>query len=238
MRRERFMREAAFLKTCNHPSILTQYDFGIFTTSKEEFPFIVTNYMPETLNTRIASNSLSSDLKIKFSCQLLSAVAFLQNRDIIHRDIKPSNIFISNETAILGDFGLIKRISAEESVQDNDDVELVNETVMNGFSGYAAMAKYYRTPELVNYANRTDRLYKESDIFQLGLVLAEMFTGKNPLRPSENIHDNIELDRIGYIDAPNGGVIFNTLSQMLELDRSKRISIDLAMDRFTGIYPE
>lgn len=138
--------------------------------------------MPETLARRIHTY-LPFELKVKFSCQLLSAIVFLQSQGIIYRGIKPSNIFISNENAVLGDFGRIKKIEAEASATTDDDIDLVNATMLTSLSGYVAMVRYYRTPKLVNYANKTAPLYLESDIFQLGLVLTELFTGKKPLRP-------------------------------------------------------
>lgn len=236
-RRERFLRESAFLSACNHPAILRQYDYGMFTTSQEKFPFIITNYMPENLAGKISSGTITFESKVKYSCQLLSAVSFLQSQNIVHRDIKPNNIFISNDNAVLGDFGLIKKLDEEKIGEDEDDVCLVNETVMNNFSGYAAMAKYYRTPELVNYANHVDVLHIETDIFQLGLVLTELFTGKNPLRPCVDLRDPLELDDIGYIDVPNDGrIIHDTLVGMLQKDYRRRININLVIDRFTGIY--
>lgn len=237
IRRRRFLREVAFLRSCNHPAILSQYDLGTFVTARESFPFMVTNFMPETLKNKLLGQPLSFESKVKYSCQLLSAVALLQSQNIIHRDIKPNNIFISNDNAVLGDFGLIKKIEVEDRATIDDDIELVNSTVISNFSGYAAMARYYRTPELVNYANRTDKLRLESDIFQLGLVLTELFTGKNPLRPSEDLHSPIELDDIDFVEAPHHGkVIRETLMEMLQLDFHSRIKINLAIDRFTGIY--
>lgn len=236
IRRERFLREAAFLNNCNHPAILTQFDYGTFITAQNQYPFIVTNYMPETLGDRIRTN-IPFQQKVRFSCQLLSAVAFLQSQGIIHRDIKPNNIFISNDNAILGDFGLIKKVDSANSIATDDDIDLVNATVLSNLDGYVAMARYYRTPELVNYANKTAPLYLESDVFQLGLVLTELFTGKNPLRPVADLHAPIELDDIGYVSTPRyGGVIHDTLVQMLQTDHRVRIKIDLAIDRFTGLY--
>lgn len=236
-RRERFLREQEFLETCNHPAILRQYDYGTFITAKNSFPFIITSIMPETLRKRMDSNAIPFLTKIKYACQLLSAVSFLQSRKVVHRDIKPNNIFISNDNVMLGDFGLIKVVDNYSS--DVDDIDLVNETVMCSFTGYAAMARFYRTPELVNYANQTDVMHIESDVFQLGLVLAEVFTGQNPLVPEQDLHSPICLNRIGHIDdngTEQGGLIFTTIKQMLEMDYHKRISIQLALDRFTGIY--
>ena len=102
----------------------------------------------------------------------------LQKKNIIRRDIKPNNIFISNNNAILGDFGLIKELNQDEQRIMDDDINLINETIINNEEGYAAMARYYRTPELVNYANHKDELHIESDVFQLGLVLAKLLRAK------------------------------------------------------------
>lgn len=236
-RRERFLREQKFLETCNHPAILRQYDYGTFITAKNSFPFIITSIMPETLRKRLDSNVIPFQTKVKYACQLLSAVSFLQSQNVVHRDIKPNNIFISNDNVLLGDFGLIKVV--DDNPSDADDIDLVNETVMCSFTGYAAMARFYRTPELVNYANQTDIMHIESDVFQLGLVLAEVFTGQNPLVPEQDLHSPIHLNRIGHIDDNGtgmGGNIFLTIKQMLEMDYHKRIGIQLALDRFTGMY--
>lgn len=111
--------------------------------------------------------------------------------------------------------------------------------MLSDIGGYVAMARYYRTPELVDYANGSAPLYIESDVFQLGLVLTELFTGKNPLKPVVDLHAPIELDEIGYVSAPHhGGFIHDTLAQMLQIDRKKRINIHSAIDRFSGIYAE
>lgn len=236
-RRERFLRESNFLKTITHPAILQQYDYGTFETSRNSFPFIVTTFMPQTLRGKMDNETIPYITKVKYSCQLLSAVNVLQSQNIIHRDIKPNNIFINNDNAMLGDFGLIKKLGETDYNGDNqDDVQLINETVMSDFEGYVAMAKYYRTPELVNFANNTGPLRLESDIFQLGLVLAELFTNQNPLSQTDNILAPIELNRIGNIDGFSGRVIRKTIQRMLKIDYNERININLAIDTFSGIY--
>lgn len=124
--------------------------------------------------------------KVLYACQLLSALQLLQNRNIIHRDIKPNNIFVNGSNAVLGDFGLIKALDINEQLNEqvDDDIEMINETAFHTAEGYVAMPYFYRTPELVAYANKRDVLHIESDVFQLGLVLTELFTGENPLIPS------------------------------------------------------
>ena len=238
---ERFDREANFLKTTTHPSILRHHDSGKYIIKRDNttYPFIITNYMPDTLEMCIKKDSIGFPEKILFSCNLLNALIFLRNKNIIHRDIKPGNIFIDNHNAILGDFGLLKDLSSNDPSQIEDDIQCLNESLTNGEDGYVAMPHFYRTPELVKFANGEDTLHIESDVFQLGLVLAEMFTGENPLVPGD-IKSQVSLNRIGYIkDAGNhGGLVFNSIKEMLSLDYSKRPHPDKTLDHFLQIYDD
>ncbi len=219
---ERFLHEISFVKECSFPTILKQYDEGEWNN----YPFVVVDYMSTTLEAEIKRGELSIGNKILFSLQLLSALTYLQNKNVVHRDIKPSNIFVKDNTAILGDFGLVKDIS-EATAEDTEDIK-----------GYYAMPGSYRTPELVAYAKSESQICKESDVFQLGLVLCELFTGRNPLRPSEDPLSEIVLSPI-----PNGKSKYQNKSvwiirQMLKMDKSERMTLDQAMKRFNRLFEE
>lgn len=218
----KFLHEVAFVKNCSFPTILQQYDDGEWNNH----PFVIMDYMSTTLEAVIKKGELLIGEKLLFSLQLLSAVLYLQDKNMVHRDIKPSNIFIKDNTAILGDFGLIKDLS-DKSSDDAAD-----------FKGYFAMPKAYRTPELVAYAKSESQICKESDIFQLGLVLCELFTGKNPLKPSDDPLAAIELSPI-----PSGSNTFINKSiwiirQMLRINKAERISLNEAMTRFNFCFEE
>ena len=58
------------------------------------------------------------------------------------------------------------------------------------------MPFYYRTPELVAYAKGEDNPSFESDLFQLGLVIAYIFTRQNVLRTVKNIVKKLEEEEI------------------------------------------
>jgi serine/threonine-protein kinase len=114
---------------------------------------------------------------------LLSALRYLASSrpPVVHRDVKPQNIFIKGRSCVLGDFGLMKVLNGSEEM----DREVFRESTGPG------MPYYYRTPDLIAYAKGEANITPKSDVFQLGLVAAELFTGWNPANKSENILDDL-----------------------------------------------
>lgn len=218
----KFLKEVAFVKECSFPTILKQYDDGEWNNH----PFVVMDYMSTTLEAVIKKEELSIGDKILYSLQLLSAVKYLQDKNVVHRDIKPSNIFIKDNTAILGDFGLIKYLS-NASTEDKEDLK-----------GYPAMPNAYRTPELVAYAKSECQICTESDIFQLGLVFCELFTGKNPLKPSDDYLSEISLFPIPFVKNKYLNKSIWIIQRMLKKDKAERITLDQAMQKYNLLFKE
>jgi serine/threonine protein kinase len=84
------------------------------------------------------------------------------------------------------------------------------------------MPFYYRTPDLVAYAKNEADITVKSDVFQLGLVLAQLFSGWNPCKKAENRLAPVELERIENIPGKLGGSIWTILSRMLIIDPVER----------------
>lgn len=85
-RKERFLAEVKFMKDKHHPSIMRQYDEGVFIQGDAEFPFVIMEYLPYTLEEGIKKGYCISDALL-YSLQLLSAVKYIHEHDIVHRDI-------------------------------------------------------------------------------------------------------------------------------------------------------
>ncbi|MCX7798200.1 MAG: protein kinase [Melioribacter sp.] len=163
---ERFKREAKLLAKLDHPNIIKVLDFGI---SKEYF-YISFEYIEgESLRNILKSRTLSEEEKKHFTIQLFRALHFAHSNQIIHRDIKPENIFIDKNLNLkLGDFGLA--LSAEDNF------------VTSPYSIVGTPS--YMSPEQVAGA----KLTYQSDLFSAGVVVYEIYTGKNPF-----LRENVTL---------------------------------------------
>ena len=225
-RRDRFLNEVEFLRNCEHPSIMRVFDDGVI---EHKFPFVVAEYLPYTLAEVIKANTATITEKISYTLQLLSALLHLSSLapPVIHRDIKPKNIFIKGRSCVLGDFGLLKRVT--EPVID-DDRDSLKESLGVG------MPINYRTPDLVQYLNEGIAPTSKSDVFQAGLVAAELFSGRNPLKPAKRIVDPIEMESLEVVMKDTSTEIASLILRMLELDVHKRDSARMFVDAWQGIF--
>lgn len=221
-----FLQEVAFLKTCSHPSVMRVFDDGVFLG---KHPFVVAEYLPSTLANVLRTNP-GMMAKMAYAVQLLSALEYLAQPKIavIHRDIKPANVFIKGGSCVLGDFGLMKRLKS----QDTGDLERLKA------SFGPRMPRRYRTPDLVEYFKGGPVPTEKSDIFQLGIVLVEMFTGRNPQRPMKrDFTDPIETD--GYkIEGGLGPLIVDLIAPMLHSDPASRPTASDALNRWQDLFFE
>lgn len=214
---QRFLDEAAFLKTCGHPAIIRVIDDGVF---RDIHPFIVEEYLPLTLRDTMRQGATMVE-RLSFILQLLSTLAYLASRcpTIAHCDINPENILVKGRSCVLADFGLMQ-VCDGRSRQQRDAIPIPNG---------------YRTPELVAYANGSSPMSAASDVYQLGLVAAELFSGVNPqsrLNDDDDRLSPIAISPISLIPGANGGLIASLIRRMLEPETSKRLGAAQFIDRW------
>jgi len=144
--------------------------------------------------------------------QILNGVQHLHSNNIIHRDIKPENIWIpfSNQSSVkLLDFGSASIISnGQES----------NVSPIMGTTNYMA-------PELLSdYFMRKDcETDLKADCWSLGVMLFVMLFSEYPTFYYSEVNA-VPTVNFGALESSISVSAANLISQLLELDPSKRIS--------------
>lgn len=229
-RLERFSQEALFLQSVSHPAIVGVLEAGELRVSGDdgmrEHPYQVQKLYGAPLSVALRTD-IPIVYRVLWTIQLLSALRFLSDLEdsVIHRDIKPANIFIDGATAVLADFGMMKRLSESSNTTSSADTEILR----------TRMPKKYRTPDLVDYLNNGTPPTPKSDVFQLGLVAAEMFFKYNPLKTAADMKDPVELNELSGDNGQHLPRIKDLVHRMLVLDSDSRDTSESLLDDWDGV---
>ncbi len=186
----RFIQEAQSASALNHPNVCTIHDIQEYDGQL----FIVMEFVDgQTLGEKKGTLVLKQAIDI--GVQVAEGLAAAHEKGIVHRDIKPDNIMIRKDgIAQIMDFGLAKLTgSVSQLTREGSTV------------GTAA----YMSPEQVQGQNTDHR----SDIFSLGVLLHEMFTGQLPFK---GVHETAVAYEIVNVDAPPMSSINPNIDQSLD----------------------
>jgi hypothetical protein len=197
----RFRNEVRIARQVSHPNVCRVYDIG-FT---EGFHFLSMEYLDgEDLASLIRRiGRLPQDKAIEFTRKICLGLSAAHERGVLHRDLKPANIMIDGRGQVrITDFGL---------------AALAQEVALGDIrSGTPA----YMSPEQKAGKEVTTR----SDIYSLGMVLYEMFTGK---RRGETQTNPTEL--VKGLDPAVERVILRCLEEDPKRRPSSALSVAMAL---------
>ncbi|CAG9321436.1 CDKL2_3 [Blepharisma stoltei] len=169
--RKTAMREINMLKLLKHENVVNLFE----VIRKNKKIYLVFEYVERTVLNDLENFPQGiSPLQVKkILYQLLRAIKFCHDNNIVHRDIKPENLLIS-QTGILKlcDFGFARGLNS----------------LSGQYTDYVS-TRWYRAPELLV----GDTEYgKPVDIWAIGCILAELLAGL-PLFPGDSDIDTLSL---------------------------------------------
>jgi len=171
------VKEIEHLKLLQHENIIK-----IIDSFKDESWFIFMEYTKYDLRYFMDyhTKTITPELIVSFTVELLTAISFIHSNNIVHLDIKPQNILISeNNTLKITDFGGSEKLEFTDYFKKGHDGEYVS--------------LWYRAPEILF----CDSFGHSADIWSIGLILYELLCKGYILFRGNS--ENDQLDKIFQI---------------------------------------
>jgi len=163
-------REIRFLRSLNHENVVTLLD--VFKRNRRLY--LVFEYIEYSLLDFMekSNGGLSFSHTRKYLFQIIRALNYMHDQNVIHRDLKPENILITDGGFLkLCDLGFARSVSTAYS---------------RCYTEYVA-TRWYRAPELLVGDSRYG---KPIDLWALGCLIPEMITSQ-PLFPGSSDVDQL-----------------------------------------------
>ncbi|MCO4772375.1 MAG: serine/threonine-protein kinase PknK [Deltaproteobacteria bacterium] len=216
---KRFRREFNAVARLRHPGIVAVYKYGVC----EHGEFIIMEWVPGGDLWHVAGRRTRRDDKnralplawvpavIAVSAQICEAMSYLHAHRILHRDLKPENILVDDAgRARLVDFGIAKPMAMTPLAP----LTAAGETV-----GTAR----YMSPEQARSLDLDGR----SDLYSLGVILFEVFSGQPPFTAPSLFdllmaHVTEPAPRLADLCPMLPNSLCELVNRLLEKDRSDR----------------
>ena len=180
----RLRREARILSQLDHPHICRIYDL----LEEDDTDVLVLELIEgESLGAAFEKGRLDDELKLGVAVQVADALAAAHGQGVIHRDLKPDNVMLTpaGDVKVL-DFGLSRTdedevpstVAGPGRLADLADTAARKERFQALETRYGSImgTAAYMSPEQAQGEAAT----AASDMYSLGLVYHELFTGESP----------------------------------------------------------
>jgi class 3 adenylate cyclase len=178
---ERLKSELKLARKITHPNVLRTFDFG----DLGGLPYISMEYVRGvTLRYLLdSSGRLPYSAGLRLAKQLCAGLGAAHAQGVIHRDIKPENLILDNAgNAKLMDFGIARPVKRAAPGQTQ--------------AGFVVGTPQYLAPEQLEGREADQR----ADIYAVGVVLYEVFTGQRPFEAENPV--KIILKHLNEAPAP------------------------------------
>jgi len=201
---ERFHSEVRIARQVSHPNVCRVYDVG----EADGMPYISMEYVDgEDLSSLLQRiGRLPADKALEIARKICAGVAAAHDKGVIHRDLKPANIMLDRRgNVVVMDFGLA-------AVSD----QLRGSEARSGTPAYMA-------PEQL----RGEQVSAKSDIYALGMVLYEIFTGKRAYEAATmaelmRMQESAQIASMSSIAAEIDPAVDKAIRRCLDPDPAKR----------------
>jgi serine/threonine-protein kinase len=151
-------KEAARLVSLRHPNVVYIYD----SFAHDHLFYLALERCDHPLKVMLGT-PLQEGLVLEMSRQLLAAVQFLHDNDVVHDDLHAGNVLITHTdrpTVKISDFGISNELRGMAAVRPN----IVHHAIM--------------APEIL----ATGYTSRQSDLYQVGLLIYWMLTGESAMQ--------------------------------------------------------
>jgi eukaryotic-like serine/threonine-protein kinase len=214
-----FHNELRTARQVSHKNVVRLYDLGETNGRR----FLTMEYVDgedlASLLRRIGR--IPQDKAIELARQLCAGVAAAHERGVLHRDLKPANLMIDGEGNVrITDFGIA---APAASVASGTEPQYGSVPVFAGTPQYMAPEQLMGQPASVR-----------TDLYALGLVLFEIFTGRRAY-DAKTLGDLKQLHDTGSVTTPSSVVrdldpaVERVILRCLDKDPQKRPGSALAV---------
>jgi len=224
--------ERCVLSSLNHPTIVKFYQS--FKNGNKLYLLVEHCQGGSLSDFLIRQKVLTTDLARHFTAEIVLALEYLRQKQVVHRDLKPGNIVLDRNYHIkLIDFATCKvfnkeiseeikvlraRFNLGKSMGLGDDNDIQDKSRCYSLVG----TEEYIAPETINDID----LSYACDLWSLGVILYEQLNGSTPFKgrsPLETFHNIRQCDDIKY-EKPNcDPVAKDLIERLLKKEPSERI---------------